>query len=187
MPHSWNFSEWLDALGLRRRDQPDLIHGVQPVEIVGDHSAFTSQIHPPMAWVGGMRAGVAGTYSGFQFESRSPGGTYIRWLDLSLSTGSYMRHHLPAAPAAMANTIACATQEFGGGNTVSQFTLGTFAVAPATTAVPQAEISSSPGRSWQDFVYLSPGQTLECWISAVNLDLLVGLMFEDCPAQRSER
>lgn len=187
MPHSWNLGSWLNALGVRRSDQPDLIHAVQPVEILGDHSGFSSQILPPMAWMGGQRTGAgAGTYSGMQLLSRAPGGTYIRNLHLSAGSNAMMRFHITATPAAMANIVGgLSISEMGNTPTISRVQLGTFAAVPGGVTTSPAVYVPSFAFQIVDAAYIPPGMVFECWDTIENVSFLCATFFEDCPAQRS--
>ncbi|GAI95592.1 unnamed protein product, partial [marine sediment metagenome] len=124
--HSWNLMEWARALGIRRADQPDVSHIVQPVSIVGDHSGFTSQILPPMAWLGGIRTAVAAVFSTFQLTSRAPGGTYVRILEAHVGAAKTSQWRIGPTVTTLANVVANLEKyDFGGSPTQSICVMGT--------------------------------------------------------------
>lgn len=188
MPHSWNLSEWIDALGLRRPDQPDLIYAVQPVEIVGNHSAFAAPLLPPTAWSGGSRAAVAATYAGFQFTSLAPGGAFVREVHSRCAGAGPFRWLISQTPATMANVVTPIVNEMGDTPTSCAFRIGTFAAEPAggatnwgmtnTTLVDVLLLNS---------FYIPPGSTLEYWFGIVNQAVDFSIRWEERPSPRSER
>ena len=186
MPHSWNLSEWLDVLGLRRADQPDVIHGIQPVEIIGDHSGFSAQILPPMAWMGGTRAGVAGAKSILSLTSRAAGGTYVRLLNVTVEAATNIRWRITTSPYTYLNAVAnLVKSEMGSSATVSSIILATTVSTVATTTVPTSEFASTAEKLFHDFAYIPTGSTLELWNATNQQGLYIACMFEDCPAQPS--
>jgi len=187
MPHSWNFQEWLDALGLRRDDQPEIIHAVQPVEVVGDHTAHTAPLIAPTALAGGQRTAIALGYSAIELTSKAPGGTFLERISIDAATLT-LRCALNASPGVMANLVALTKFEMGITPTLSTPRLGSLAAEPV----------AGPG-NWflkssnlittiiDDVVYVPPGHTFQLWISQVNQVLNVGIRFRDCLAQPSQR
>ena len=181
--HSWNLQEWLRALGIKRADQPDVAQIVQPVEIVGDHSGFTSQILPPMAWMGGTRGGVALVYSGCQLVSRAAGGTYIRILIITQKANAEFGFHIAAAPSVMANGVAAMTvSDFGSTPTTSRLQLGTFAALPSPAATTPKLTPQFGGVQISDLCLIPPGSVFEAWNAVAGNDMHIALLFEDCPA-----
>lgn len=187
MPHSWNLSEWMNSLGLRRQDQPELIHAVQPVEIVGDHSAHTAPILPPTSWAGGTRAAVAAAYSCIEFTSLAPGGSFIRQVVLTAANQT-VRHEISLAPGALANVITPIKHEMGVTATLSTPRLGTLAAEPAGGATNFLDlIPNLPPLRLFDPFYVPAGYTLQLWIAAVNVALSASILWEDCLAQPAAR
>jgi hypothetical protein len=179
------------ALGIRRKEQPDLVHLVQPVEIVGDHSGFSSQVLPPMAYMGGQRGAVAGVYSGMQFTSSAPGGSYIRTLIFGQGANALYNFTLVDTPSANANVVGgLRVLDIGSEPTVSRAVLCTMA-APgggvAANQCPRIMIAGAQSMVLSDFIYVPAGQTLEFWDATVQKLFGLGVLFEDCPAQRAAR
>lgn len=185
MPHSWNLSRWMDVLGQRRRDQPELIYAVQPVSIVGDYSAHAAPLLPPTAWVGSTAPAIVGEYSALQLISRAPGGTYVR--NLSGSGAGRHRFRITAAPVTLNNVVAGALpMQMGEDDTPSVAQLGSFAVViPSTTP----SIRQTNTTSWQvvDVAYLPTGWCLEVCFTTANTSCEYNVLYEDCMAQPSER
>jgi len=177
----WNFSEWMNRLGLQRQAQPELIYGVQPVVIMGDQSALVSPVLPPMAWWGGRRAGVAAVFSAIQITSAAAGGTFIRQLLLT-GAASQVRWRITTTPTAMANLIAAVPFDMAPDPTVTVPILGTFAAQPATNLVPLVDIIGSGTTFLHEAFYLQPGTTLEAWVTVANTALEPAMLFEDLPA-----
>jgi len=187
MRTTWNLWKWLDAMGIDRPEAPELIPGVQPVVLLGDQSGFTSQILPPMAYMGGERPAIAAVFSGLQLTSRAPGGTYIRVLGLAIAVAGYVKFHITAAPATVANQIAALVKsDMGNAPTQSTLVIGTYAAEPvATETVPMISVpAAAAAGTWlmQDGFYVPPGSTFELWRQTANTAFSGFVMFEDCPA-----
>jgi len=188
MPHSWNLSGWMHNLGLKRSDQPDLIHAVQPVEIVGDHSGFTSQILPPMAWMGGRVNSVAGTYGCLALTSAAAGGTYLRALSFTIGANNAFAWAVQSTVPAIANQVAnMVVSDMGSQPTVSRLIMGTFAALPHSAIVAPRVYAGTNGLHFSDVAYIPPGFTFYLYSVILAKTVDAAVMFEDCPAQRSER
>lgn len=74
----WNLERWARRLGFKREDVPDIPYAVQPVQIVGDASALTSPLHPPMAWFGDLHVALVLHRNTLTVQSIAPGGLYVR-------------------------------------------------------------------------------------------------------------
>jgi hypothetical protein len=186
--HSWNLLEWMRALGLKRKEQPDLMHVVQPVEIVGDHSGFSSQLLPPMAWMGGGVGAVVAVYGGIRLVSRAPGGTYIRYLELYTGAGSHIQFEIVETGDTMANLVAnMEVSDMGNTPTVSRMEFGTWAALPALGTVAPRFQALASGHVMYDVAYVPPGYTFQLWNITANVLLRGCMMFEDCPAQLAAR
>ncbi len=178
----WNFSEWMNRLGLQRQAQPELIYGVQPVVVMGDQSALVSPVLPPMAWQGARRSAVAAPFSAFDFTSRAAGGTFIRQLIMSCDVSMQVRWQINTAPVAMLDLVVPLVFDMAPDPTVSRLRLGTIVAQPATQTVPTVDVLSGGNTFLLDGFYLQPGTTLQGWTAAVNRDLVVNVQFEDLPA-----
>lgn len=188
MPHAWNLAEWVHNLGLKRKDQPEFVYGVQPVTILGDQSGWTSPILPPMAWTGAQSiAGGAGTYGCLSLTSRAPGGTFVRCLEWLTVDGGFTGFTIDNAPVAMANLTANPYRyDVGQQPTVSVFQMGTIAVPKYGGNGPIFQNASGATR-FVDFCYLPSGWTLQMWQMVPNQVQGCAILFEDCPAQQSQR
>jgi len=187
--HSWNLFEWMEALGQKRPDQPDLVHAIQPVTIVGDQSAHTAPILAPMAWMGGSRTAVAGAYGCIALTSTAPGGTFIRELSWTASAAGQVRWLLNQSPAAMLNLVAnLVRQDMGQLPTSSLVRIGTIAAEPATTTIGRYDtVNVGQTRFGPDWWYVPPGWTFQLWFTTVNVTIDPSILFEDCPAQPMAR
>jgi hypothetical protein len=176
------------ALGIRRRDQPDVTHLVQPVEIVGDHSGFSSQVLPPIAWMGGTRSGVALVYSGLQITSRAPGGTYLRWVEVASTTTTHMFFEIKPTSDTLANQVpSLEVSDMGSAPVTSRLLMGTYAATPSSNDVNPRLYVPSSGEAIPDLGFIPPGYTFQLWMSAADTNLYAAVMFEDCPAQNAAR
>jgi len=177
----WNFSEWMNRLGLLRQAQPELIYGVQPVVVMGDQSALVSPVLPPMAWAGGRRSGIAAVFSCLSLTSVAAGGTFIRTLMVG-GANKIMRFQLTNAPAAKANLVALAAFDMAPDPVVSVPLLGTLAAQPGGGDVPVFDVAGTGSTFIIDGFYIEPGRTLEMWVNGANLDLEFAMQYEDLPA-----
>ena len=184
--HRWNLSVWMDALGFKRRDQPEVIHAVQPVVILGDQSALTAPILTPAAWFGGNRTGVAAEYTYIQLTSKAPGGTYLRQIYLGVVTAGTAAFRLTDAPIALGNLNAMNRIDMMPDPTVSTFLMGTSASIPTgTSAWPFLDTTTAADTVIIDGIYIRPGWTFELWNRTVNIGMNGAFQFEDLPAQQS--
>jgi len=177
----WNFSHWMNRLGLNRQDQPELIYGVQPVVIMGDQSALVSPVLPPMAWAGGRRSGIVAVFGCVQLTSRAAGGTFVRILHLQ-GGANINRWSINTTPAAISNTIALVAQNMSADPVVSLPVLGTLAAQPFTTTVPSMENPGTGTSVIQEGFYIRPGFTLQIWTSSADNDFDPAMLYEDLPA-----
>ncbi len=177
----WNFSQWMNALGMKRPDEPEIVHAVQPVVMMGDHSALVSPVLPAMAWQGGRRSAIALVFSAFQLTSLSGGGTFVRQLIFSGSAAIY-RFQLTTAPGALANVQALAIYDMAPDATVSRCALGTLAADPGDNGDPLFDVLATGNTFIVDGFYLQPGATLQVVNSAPNVDLQFACQFEDLAA-----
>jgi hypothetical protein len=189
MPHSWNLSAWMDALGQKRKDEPDLIYGVQPVEIVGDHSAHAAPILAPVAWMGGSVGAFLAVYACASLTSRAPGGTYIREVIAAGAAGNW-NWAVNSTPGAMANLVAgLVVNDMAPDPVRSNMLLGTVAALPTAIAVsPSRNVSATANPAiLVDGIYVQPGSTFQIWFTVANTAAQVSMLFEDCLAAPRER
>jgi len=177
----WNFSEWMNRLGLQRQAQPELIYGVQPVVVMGDQSGLVSPILAPTAWMGGRRTGIAAVFGSGTLTSVSGGGTFVRQLWIS-GAGAVVRFQITTTPAAVSDTIASEVFDMAPDPTVSRLVVGTLAAQPFTTTVPAFDVVGTGNLFIAEPFYLQPGTSFQIWQSVVNTDCAVSVLFEDLPA-----
>jgi len=73
--HTFNLTAWVQRLGFKRSEDPELNYDVQPVL---DVKGLTPRVQGPGALVGGNSGGAAaGTHSFMSWHSRSPGGMIL--------------------------------------------------------------------------------------------------------------
>jgi len=109
----WNLTEWLTRLGFNRTDLPEIAYSVQPVQVVGDASALTSPLLPPLAWLGSNHIPVAGQLSSLAIRSLAPGGTFVRALrSTSPFTVTYV-WQVNVAPVALTTTTVLTAFNMG--------------------------------------------------------------------------
>jgi len=184
---SWNLFKWLDAVGVERADQPDLIHGVQPVVVLGDHSAQTSPILPPTAWAGGSRGAIAGAYGCLEFTSRASGGSYLRQITGHCGVSNPWRMLINQSPGTLANVVTPAKQEMAPVSTVSQPRIGTLAAEPLGSPTCWFDNNTNLAPSvWTDAFFIAPGSTLQLWYGAANNAVSFAVLWEDCEAARGQ-
>lgn len=184
MPHGWNLFKWMDALRIVREDAPDIIHAVQPVEIVGDHRAFAAPILAPAAWVGGQRTAVAGLHPMLQITSRSPGGTAIRDVSFVVGVARDWTFRITNTPSTLGNVVTPSVNDMAPNPTLSLARLGTVPPPPPIGQFPVMHFDPLLlNRAIVDSVYIRPGFTFEMWGNAVNEQFSCAAYFEDFPAQ----
>lgn len=183
MRHAWNLFKWFDAVGIDSDVGPELFTGVQPVVILGDHSAHASPILAPVAWMGGKRtAGGVGTYGCFSLTSAAPGGTYVREIFASAGAANQFRWLINTSPGTVANVLTPVVQDMAPAPTVSRVVIGTLAAEPGTTLVPAVDNANVGLVHWVDSFYIRPGFTLQMWFISDNTVVDYAVLFEDCLA-----
>lgn len=185
--HSWNLFQWMAALGIKRREQPEIVGVVQPVEIVGDHSAFASPLLIPSAWAGGTRAAFIGAFPCLQITSRAPGGTAVRDLTVAAAADGDWGFWISNTPVAFANVVVPAVSDMAPDPTTSEVRLGTLAAVPVGNHSIMHFAALLLNRAFVDSIYIRPGYTFQLWGPIVNQAFSAAVYFEDFPAQPSER
>jgi len=189
--HTWNLSEWMRYLGIHRKDQPDVTHLIQPVTIVGDHSALAAPLLAPTAVAGATRAAVAGTHPAMQLTCRAAGGTAVRTIYVYNLTGTSAlnRVRLSNTPGTLANVVTPTPLNQGADNVLSLFRIGTLAAEPGTPAeLPAIKTGAMTADILVPFpIFVPPGQTLEVWGSVVNQAIHWSIEFDEFPAQLGPR
>lgn len=188
MAHSWNLFKWMDALGIRRKDQPEIVHAIQPVEIVGDHRAFASPILAPAAWAGGSIAAVIAISPAVQIRCGAPGGTAIREFALSLPGVEDWEFRITQTPLALGNVVTPLVQDMAPDPTTSVVRGGTVVAGGAAGSLPIVSVSNVAGfhRVIVDSIFIRPGWWFEAWGVAANKAADFAVYFEDFPAPRAE-
>lgn len=185
--HSWNLTEWMSALGIRRKEQPEVVYAVQPVELMGDHSAFTAPLLAPTAWVGGARTPAAGSHACCQLTSRAPGGTFVRLFSVS-SVVARLNWAISLAPPTLNNSVAgLVTIDMAPDPVVSLWDVGDILAAalPHTTAQgPEMRQTANLNQWLVEPFYVRPGYTLSVWCGTAATATNFSCLFEDNPAQR---
>ena len=82
-PTALNFGRYLNRLGLKQTDQPPILHSVQPVSLVADHSQLVSPALDIAGVIGGTQPLQVGELSAFVFASSVP-----TWIYPHLSTSA---------------------------------------------------------------------------------------------------
>lgn len=183
---NWNLSVWLDRLGLKRAEQPDILQGVMPVQVVGDASALTSPLLPALAWTGATIGNVAGELPGVAIRSRAPGGTFVRTLRLS-STNSLAKwkYTVDRPEHVFTGTLEfdMALMQMGGPNQIANPIIRggrTLVAGPILGTVPQV-LNSSLMSIFSDEFYLAPGAELYIELDTVAV-MDCAVLIQDSPA-----
>lgn len=178
----WNFSGWMNALGLKRADQPELIYGVQPVVVMGDQSAQVSPILAPVAWEGGFAAAILARNTALSLSSKSGGGLFVRQVVVSSTAVTACRFRIVEGPGeTMLNLVATVVQNMAPDPVVSTVQFGTVAAAP-TSVFPSFEVLGSGDSILVDPFYVREGFTVELVIQTQNLSATMSILWEELPA-----
>lgn len=182
---NWNLSSWLDRLGLKTGRQPDILPGVMPVQVLGDASALTSPLLPPLGWFGAFQLQELLEFSGLAIRSRAPGGSFVR--TLRASSGSIINHWVwtVGEPEHVFTTPGVVTP-------LPAFNMGpdpcTAIVRTGSTLVPLSRddhptvTNSSDLSMFADEIYLAPGAEFYIEVNVVNAAGLWAVLVQDNPA-----
>jgi len=177
----WNLSHWVTKLGFNRQDQPEIGYSVQPVQVVGDASALTSPLLPPLAWSGGLVPAVAGRVGGIAITSRAPGGTFIRTLRASANLGDWVWTVDAGKHAFTAVQANPPLRQMGPENVTALVEIGTTLV-PLNSNVHPNVLNTSDLGFFSDEFYLPPSGQIYMENSTVNSVLRFAVLIQDCPA-----
>jgi len=183
---NWNLSTWLDRLGLKRADQPPILDGVMPVQVLGDASALTSPLLPPLGWAGTVVPGFAAQRSGLAIRSRAPGGTFVRSLRCSANAALGGRwvwelsdtEHVFSIPHAV---TPLTIDQMGAGICNTLIRAGTTILGVATNDSPTTLVGADMSL-WVDEFYLAPGRELYIEHGTLAVTAEFAVLVQDCPA-----
>lgn len=142
MPHSLNFSRWLQRLGFKDGREPEIIRAIQPVQVVGDASFLVSPTLPPSGISGGIIGAPAGVRATFEIYGGLRGGTLVSVTNHSSVISNYQVEEAAAA-LTLANLVTLNVHEFQAGRTCD-FRLGTKAAASAVGEPAVRQVANTP-------------------------------------------
>jgi len=159
MPNVLNFSQWLERLGMKRLDEPEIVHAVQPVQVVSDVSALVSPILPPTAATGGRIIGdaAAARFNTLEFHCRAAGGAAVEFRFIPETTQA-VRWRIAIVTETLTDLLSPALQQLTPDTPVqSTVRIGRAAAAIGNT-VPVQNTTGNIERIWEIFV--PPGRRL---------------------------
>lgn len=155
---------------------------------MGDHSAHTAPLVPPMAWSGGLTAGAASNYGGLVLRSLAPGGCIVRLLYFNCAATTHTRWGITDAPLTwVTSSSVCAILDMGPEPVVSTVTRGTTTVNPGTkygaSNIPHWKGLTGATLMLPDGIFLASGQALEVFCAVANVETSFAIMWEEFKAQ----
>lgn len=183
--HSFNLSEFVSRMGLKRVSEFPIIERVQPVALVGDLSPLVPAYAPPAAFFGRLVPLVAGQHTIATVQSLGAGGCFILFVT-STTVGGWQLGTFPADPAPLI-AGAPAVNQVSNELPVSVVRDGTILVAtrPMTTATHSLITSGELIQSLPFFVPRGFFFTIQAATAAIQMVYMV--LVADVPASEGGR
>jgi len=176
----WNLSEWMERFGFNRDDAPDIAWGVQPTISLGDASALTTPILPPLAWFGSTRLFTPRVFA-FTIRSIAPGGTFIRDISVSPNSSVDFTWDFSATPAVLSDEEILTARNMGPDPVSAVVRMGT--QTPSTqNDIPVGRAPTGLPLRLIDEIYLPPGIELLMKATLVNITVRAAALVQDVPA-----
>jgi len=179
----WNVGPWIKRLGLFH-EQPRIAAEIVPVQILGDASALTTPLLPPMCWAGSVISAVVGENAGVAVRSGAPGGTFVRSVRFSVNTFQFtIRWEITENAPHVFGTLSPppVLQQMGpiDANPIVRF--GT-TVASLGADLP-ATVEGGTLGLWIDEFYVAPGRELYMEGTGVDQGAQLALLLQDVEGQ----
>lgn len=184
--HNLGVSEWLQRLGIKGGDVPDVVPLIQPVQVVSDASALTSPLIAPVAWAGGVvAAGGVGEYASLTVQALASGGVWIRYL--SLSAGAAVANPIwtiaatdPFAADPLATTAT--NRNMGPKDVQAIVRIGTSTVQ-LNADNPAMQASGLTFQTLPDLTFVPPGSWFAIQLQTANTEVTWAVCVQDAPDQ----
>jgi hypothetical protein len=182
--HTFNLTEWLSRLGIKGNVIPDILPGVQPVQVVGDASLLVPSLLPPTAAYGFTAAGVAGHVFAVQVAARADGGTLIRVGKITSSANAAATWSVSTTPFSFVVGTVLTARNYGQGNVVSAVTAGTVLDANKLSDFDNPCSYVNARQPWgpDDLVWVPKGQFFLINNDSPNLASDCEIVIQDLPA-----
>lgn len=156
-------TEWLNRLGVKRPGwAPEMAEMIQPVQVVSDASSLTSPLLPPTALAGGEILAAALRFSAFEFQSRAPGGCFVRTLRLTANAATTIALVVRSTPLTFVTLVTptryALTPTLPA--TTSVLRIGDVAALSTLSSDPSFLQPTNAQHVFDDAFYLPPGQFL---------------------------
>lgn len=180
----WNLTEWMERLGFNRDDSPNIAWGVQPTISLGDASALTSPILPPLAWFGDtVFGGLPGENFTFVVRSLAPGGSFVRELAFSSNATADFAFEFNTTPVALNNEVVLTGRNMGPEPVTAVVRAGSQTGNLLTSDdVPIFRTTASVTLTLRDAIYLPPGTELILQFSQSDVTTRASALVQDVPA-----
>lgn len=186
---AFNSARWLTRMGFKgRADEPEIVYGIQPTQLVSDASRLTPAMIPPSGMIGGVQAALVNEFGYFELVAVGPGGMWVDELRFNRLTGIVLtlgfRTNVAPLPAVTGPTNLVVTSVFEGApeciGRVGTVAIGTEAVWNLG-ARPQSAQNDPIQR-----IFVPSGQVLTgiATVAAVELSMLA--MISEPPAPRAQ-
>lgn len=182
--HTFGLSSWLERLGIKGPDIPEVAPVVIPVQVVGDASLLVSSLLPASAAFGDVvSGGGVGNHCALSILSRSPGGTLIRSVHLSPSANTAGSWTVRATDYTWASSSALTNHDFGPSATLSLVTTGQVATGNLMgTDNPSEYITQRANFGPEDLVFVPFGYYFLIENETENSATRFAGVFQDLPA-----
>lgn len=188
----WNLTEYVRRIGGARSDNPPLAYSIQPVLTVGDASALTTPLLPPIAFSGAVTLGVVAGFPTLIIISNAPGGTFIRdasWSSAGFGSANSNARVMMSLTGSAGLGLGVFTEQLptpalnqmGVGVVSANFLVGTTTTALSNQ---RAFFAAPAGITYSlvDYIYLPRGAALGIQHSSTNVLFEFSALMQDVPA-----
>lgn len=182
---TWNLFEWVRRVGAKRDDAPPIMGTVQPTVLLGDHSALTSPLLPPVAWYGGIHTTGGSATSVIHFECKAPGGAFVLEFRSAFLLGGALSDHfgLRAIPGTVTSQTSVTATNMNPAHPVQSFCFQGEG-SPITPALrPGTQVTAGQTYVTSDFLYVPPGfhAYWQTSTAPTALQRVFGLLVQEVP------
>jgi len=178
----WNLNEWMKRLGLNRQDQPPIAYGIQPTLNMGDASALTTPLLPPLAWSGGQSGNQGAQFSGFSVRSLAPGGSFLRSVraTVGVATNAWTWTVGEARHVYTSGEVAFPLRQMGPEDCTAEVRGGRSTPALGQATRPNS-VNNQNMTLFIDEFYLNPGAEMYIEFNAANFNCNFAVLIQDVP------
>jgi len=174
----WNLNHWVQRLGFNRTEVPEIAYSVQPVTILGDASALSSPLLPPLGMAGGNFTSGVGLFAVFAYQTGAPGGAFIRHSVVGGSNAQTWIYQINPTATDLATSTVLPITDMGPDPVQGQCRFGTLAaILGADNFTENAKFTVTT-----DFFYLRPGHELLVQSVDANEIIFGAIIVQDVPA-----